>query len=95
MGNLLDVTQEYRKSVQQELVSLKSEIRSVNDGKDPDLIILSGGASTMKWFRNAVSEVFECNQILNRYPDFIVAKGAALYGKAQMHAWSKRMKQNR
>lgn len=84
IGNYDKVTADYRNLVREDLIGLRQNIKNVNGGKDPDSIVLSGGASIMRWFKDLVKEVFDCNEYLeDRNPSFVVAKGIALYARAQ------------
>lgn len=85
-GNLLTTIGEYRESVKEDLVNLRESVRAVNNGKDPDRIILSGGASIMRWFKDLAREIFSCDQVVDNDPAFVVAHGVALYAQAQMKA---------
>lgn len=86
-GNYDNVTADYRQVVKEDLIGLRQNIKNVNGGKDPDSIVLSGGASIMRWFKDLVKEVFECNEYLeDRNPSFVVAKGIALYARSQEDA---------
>lgn len=87
IGNYDNVTADYRQVVKEDLIGLRQNIKNVNGGKDPDSIVLSGGASIMRWFKDLVKEVFECNEYLeDRNPSFVVAKGIALYARSQEDA---------
>lgn len=89
-GNYADITAGYREVVKEDLIGLRQNIRNVNGGKDPDSIVLSGGASIMRWFKDLVKEIFDCNEYLeDRNPSFVVAKGIALYARAQELALKK------
>lgn len=84
IGNYDNVTIGYREVVKEDLINLSQKIKNVNDGNPPDSIVLSGGASIMRWFKDLVKEVFGSNEYLeDRNPSFVVAKGIALYARAQ------------
>jgi molecular chaperone DnaK (HSP70) len=92
-GNLTNITNEYRKFVSADLQDLRQKLLQVNGGKDPDRIILSGGASIMRWFNEMVRDVFNCDDVIDdRNPSFVVARGIALYARAQEKAL-KRLKE--
>lgn len=83
-GNYDKVTTDYREVVERDLIGLRQNIKNVNGGKDPDSIVLSGGASIMRWFKDLVRKVFGDNEYLeDRNPSFVVAKGIALYARSQ------------
>jgi hypothetical protein len=86
-GNINDVTKEYCDLVAEDLNVLKEKIQQINEGKDPDKIILSGGASIMQWFNQKVHKIFECDDINDdRNTSYVVAHGIALYARAQERA---------
>lgn len=59
-------------------------------GKGVDNVILSGGACVMPWVADAVGMIFKGATIKDDgLPQFVVAKGVALYAKAQMEALEK------
>lgn len=86
-GDINEVTKTYQEGVKNDLLSLRQKIREANSQKDPDNIILSGGASIMPWFQCAVKEIFpNYDPIMDQEPSFVVAQGVAMYAKAQMNA---------
>ena len=86
-GDLNDAAKAYQEEVKNDLFSLRQNIRKVNDQKDPDNIIMSGGACIMPWFQRAVKEVFPNSvPIMDLEPSYVVAQGVAMYAKAQIKA---------
>lgn len=86
-GKLKEATKSYREAVKEDLLTLRQRIHRKNGNQDPDNIILSGGASIMGWVEDLVKEVFPNSKpIPDRNPAFVVAKGVALYAKAQQKA---------
>lgn len=88
-GNLSQILPAYVEAVKADLKELKKNLSAVN-GKDPDRIILSGGASIMMWFNRLVHELFPHAEIIADYnPSYVVAKGIALYARKQLDAMQK------
>jgi hypothetical protein len=86
-GNINEVTKLYCDLVVDDLNKLKEKIQQINEGKNPDKIILSGGASIMQWFNQKVHKIFECDDINDdRNTSYVVAHGIALYARAQERA---------
>lgn len=86
-GDLNVVAKTYQEEVKNSLLSLRQKIHEVNDQKDPNSIIMSGGACIMPWFQRAVKEVFPNSEpVMDLEPSYVVAQGVAMYAKAQMKA---------
>jgi hypothetical protein len=86
-GNINEVTKLYCDLVVDDLNKLKEKIQQINEGKNPDKIILSGGASIMQWFKLKVREIFKCDDVNDdRNTSYVVANGIALYARAQERA---------
>ena len=89
-GNLKEMMGDYPKEVREEFNSLRKrvfgELKRRGQNK-LDLVILSGGAFTMKWLVNMAKEVFNNSDVQkDPYPSYVVAKGIALYARKQHQA---------
>jgi hypothetical protein len=80
VGNLNDITKDYRDIVRRELKYKRELLLAVNGGREPDRIILCGGASDMKWFLEMVREVFSCEVYDDIHRNHTIAKGIATFG---------------
>lgn len=81
-----EVTASYRRAVENDLRALKSRIEEAT-GRNVDTVILSGGACIMNWVNEMVFSIFPDSDIVEDYsPSYVVARGIALYAKAQYKA---------
>jgi hypothetical protein len=80
VGNLNDITKDYRDIVRRELKYKRELLLAVNGGREPDRIILCGGASDMIWFLEMVREVFSCEVYDDIQRNHTIAKGIATFG---------------
>lgn len=81
--------EKYQSKVEEDFRNLNSEIQKVIGEQKVDCVILSGGACLMPWVRDAVENIFEpVNIEIDNQASFVVAKGIALYAKAQMSAFN-------
>lgn len=82
---------DYREEVRKDFVKLADNIKE----KTPaplNKIVLSGGASIMPWVEDYVKEIFPGASIVkDLHPSYVVAKGVAKYGKAQLDALNRIM----
>lgn len=85
-GTAKGVCEDYINVVRMDFEKLKNEIN--NKGIHLDSIILSGGACIMSWVGELVREVFgdRITIVKDAAPEYVVAKGVALYAKRQIEA---------
>jgi len=77
----------YINAVRKDFETLQKNILKKTKNKGIDCVILSGGACQMPWVKGTVKEVFRAKTIeVDNLASFVVAKGAALYAKAQIEA---------
>ena len=82
-----EITKEYCNDVKNKFEEIHENILQKNGNKEPDKIILSGGASIMYWVKPLVKEIFRNSEINeDKDPSFVVAKGVALYARAHYKA---------
>lgn len=81
-----EITSDYRKAVQRDIENLKAKIKSTT-GKSVNKVILSGGACIMNWVAIMAMSIFPNAKIIDdRNPSYVVARGIALYARAQQNA---------
>lgn len=85
-GTAKGVCEDYINVVRMDFERLKNDIN--NKGIHLDSIILSGGACIMSWVEELVREVFgdTITIVKDAAPEYVVAKGVALYAKRQIEA---------
>lgn len=82
-----EATKEYCNDVKNDFEKIHENILEKNGNKEPDKIILSGGASVMYWVKPLLKDIFRNSEISeDKDPSFVVAKGVALYARAQYKA---------
>jgi hypothetical protein len=85
-GTAKGVCEDYINVVRMDFEKLKNDINK--KGIHLDSIILSGGACIMSWVKELVIEVFgdRITIVKDAAPEYVVAKGVALYAKRQIMA---------
>lgn len=79
--------QDYFNKVCGDFRRLKQSIQQRIGDRRIDLVILSGGACQMPWVRGTVEQIFTPRRIYHDgQASFVVAKGIALYARAQLKA---------
>lgn len=82
---------DYREEVRKDFVKLADNIKKKTSAP-LNKIVLSGGASIMPWVEDYVKEIFPGASIVkDLHPSYVVAKGVAKYGKAQLDALNRIM----
>lgn len=86
-----EVIKDYCKEVRKDFVKLADNIKKKTSAPLTK-IVLSGGASIMPWVEDYVKEIFPGASIVkDLHPSYVVAKGVAKYGKAQLDALNRIM----
>lgn len=79
--------EKYHNKVIADFTQLNTEIQKRIGNQKIDCVILSGGACLMPWVSDAVNDIFNpLNIDIDNQASFVVAKGIALYARAQMQA---------
>lgn len=87
-ADMFEDIQEYQNCVEADFIQLKHRIDLITNGKKISYVILSGGACLMPWVKPLVENIFEptLGVDVDNAASFVVAKGIALYARAQMYA---------